>query len=466
VNSTPSSASDSPPCILLADDDNGVLLSGKMLFGDQGWQVVTANNASKILGAVSGREFDVAMVDMNYTRDTTSGREGLELLDQLREADPDLPVVVMTAWATIPLAVEALKRGARDFVAKPWDNDRVLQLLAQVARGTRSQRRNRLLQETLRLEREDSIPQDFIAESPPMRELMEIIDRVGESEANIMILGENGTGKSVVAKLIHDRSLRREGPFINVNVGGLAEGVFESEIFGHVKGAFTDAKSDRAGRFELARGGTIFLDEIGNLSLPQQNKLLRLLETGEFERVGSSRTIRADARVISATNAPILEMVSEKAFREDLLYRLNTVVLTMPALRDRREDIPPMALRFLSEFCRKYHKTIRSIHSGAFQSMERYSWPGNVREMRHAIERAVLMCGGDEILPAHLMLQSPASSPAGSSGMDLEDMSMEDVERLLMQKALRKHQGNVTQAAQQLGMSRATFYRRMQDYQL
>lgn len=450
-----------PITVLLADDDIGVLASGKMLFEDHGWKVTEAKSISDIIRQVESNEFDVALVDMNYARNTTSGDEGLELLGKLKEIDSDLPVIVMTAWATVDIAVEALKRGARDFIHKPWDNERVLQQVSRIALTTRSLRKSRLIEEEMRLTRRESIPDDFIAHSPAMQQVMEVIERISPSEANVLLLGENGTGKSVVARLIHEMSHRSEGPFISVNMGGLAEGLFESEMFGHVKGAFTDAKSDRAGRFELAKGGTIFLDEIGNITLAQQNRLLRLLESGECERVGSSRTIKTDVRVISATNAPLKEKVADKSFREDLFYRLNTVILDLPSMRNRTEDVLPLAHHFLGDLNRKYQKSIEGFSYEAQSVLTCYPWPGNVREMNHAIERAVLMCNGPEILPNHLMLEASSSSQP-----DLESMSMEDMEKLLIRKALKRHNGNVTQAAKQLGLSRATFYRRLQNYGL
>lgn len=447
--------------ILLADDDDDIIISGKMLFQDLGWKVTTARSLTEIIRKVEKQEFDVALIDMNYTRDTTSGEEGLELVTKLKAIDPDLPILVMTAWATIDIAVEALKRGAADFLHKPWENERVVQKVSQVAMTTQTLRKSRLLQEEIRIARQESAPKDFVAHAPAMQNIMQIVRRIGPSEANVLILGENGTGKSVIAQLIHQMSERKDGPFISVNMGGLAEGIFESEIFGHVKGAFTDAKSDRAGRFELAKGGTIFLDEIGNITLSQQNRLLHLLETGEFERVGSSRTIKTDARIISATNAPLKEKVANQEFREDLFYRLNTVIMEMPSLRNRKEDILPLALHFLQRLNQKYGKQIKGISPAALQLLTNYEWPGNVREMNHTIERAVLMCNEQEILPNHLMLQATAVE-----SMDIESMSMEDIEKLLIQKALRKHEGNVTKAAKQLGLSRATFYRRLQDYGL
>ena len=450
-----------PVSILLADDDVGVLTSGKMLFEDNGWRVTEARTIPEIIRQVEAHEFDAALVDMNYTRNTTSGEEGLELLGKLKELDPDLPIIVTTAWATVDVAVEALKRGASDFIHKPWENERVLQQVCKIAFTTRSLRKGRLMEEELRLGQREALPDDFIAHSQAMKRVMEVVHKISPSEANVLVLGENGTGKSVVARLIHEFSHRREGPFISVNVGGLAEGLFESEIFGHVKGAFTDAKADRPGRFELAKGGTIFLDEIGNITLPQQNRLLRLLETGECERVGSSRTIKTDVRVIAATNAPIKEKVNDKSFREDLYYRLNTVIIDMPSMIDRKDDILPLAHHFLGKLNRKYRKTISGFSYEAQATLTHYAWPGNVREMNHAIERAVLMCNGNEILPVHLMLESNHSSQP-----DLESMSVEEMEKMLIRKALKRHKGNVTQAAKQLGLSRATFYRRLQDYGL
>jgi DNA-binding NtrC family response regulator len=459
-----SRANEQPFNILIADDDPGVTSSGRMLFEDEGWRVSVARSPNEAIKKIEAQEFDLALFDMNYSRDTTSGIEGLELIEKTKACDPDLPIVVMTAWGTISIAVEAMKGGAADFVNKPWDNEGLVQKIAKMAEVTRSLRRSRLLEEEVRINREASAPpSNFVANSEAMREVLDIIQRISPSEANVMLLGENGTGKSMVARLIHDHSMRREGPFISVNMGGLAAGIFESEIFGHVKGAFTDAKADRAGRFELANGGTLFMDEIGNLSMPQQNRLLHVLETGEFERVGSSRTIRADARIVSATNAPIQENVADRAFREDLFYRLNTVVMEMPPLRSRREDLLPLAHHFLERMNSKYRKSIAGFHSEARKTLEHYDWPGNIREMAHAIERAVLMCQGDEITNQHLMIESQQRL---SNALDYESMSLEEVEKTLMDKALKRNGGNVTQAAKQLGLSRATFYRRLQEYGL
>ena len=447
--------------LLVADDDQGVLVSARMLFGDSGWKVDTVSSAADAVRRVESGEYDVALIDMNYTRNTTAGTEGLDLLAQLKNADPDLPVVVMTAWATVDLAVEALKMGARDFVQKPWSNDRVFQQVNKHALNTRVIRNERRLKEETRTARMDSLPGTIIGGSEAMRQVLDVVEQIAPSDAPVLILGENGTGKSLLARWIHERSRRCGGPFVNVNIGGLAESLFESEVFGHVKGAFTDAKTDRVGRFELARCGTIFLDEIGNLGLPQQSRLLRLLETGEFERVGSSRTVKADVRVVSATNAPLRDRVAEKGFREDLFYRLNTVTIEMPPLRERREDIMPLAVHFLRKWVAKYRKTIEGFDRDAEQTLMNYAWPGNIRELEHALERAVLLCKGKVVEKGNLMMEGSSSGP-----IDLESMSVEDVERVLIEKALRRNGGNVSEAARQLGMSRATFYRRLQSFGL
>lgn len=447
--------------LLVADDDQGVLVSARMLFGDSGWKVDTVSSVTDAVRRVEAGEYDVALIDMNYTRNTTAGTEGLDLLAQLKNADPDLPVVVMTAWATVDLAVEALKMGARDFIQKPWSNDRVFQQVNKHALNTRVIRNERRLKEETRTARMDSLPGTIIGQSDAMRQVLDVVEQIAPSDAPVLLLGENGTGKSLLARWIHERSRRCSGPFVNVNIGGLAESLFESEVFGHVKGAFTDAKTDRVGRFELARGGTIFLDEIGNLGLAQQSRLLRLLETGEFERVGSSRTVKAEVRVVSATNAPLRDRVADKAFREDLFYRLNTVTIEMPPLRERREDIMPLAVHFLRKWVAKYRKAIEGFDRDAEQILMNYAWPGNIRELEHALERAVLLCKGKVIEKGNLMMEGSAS-PA----IDLESMSVEDVERVLIGKALRRNGGNVSEAARQLGMSRATFYRRLQSYGL
>jgi DNA-binding NtrC family response regulator len=401
-------------------------------------------------------------MDLNYTRDTTSGKEGLDLLARLRSIDATLPVIVVTAWATVSLAVEVMRQGARDFVEKPWDNARLLSILRTQVELGRALRRGERLEAENELLRQEAHPA-LVAQSPEMRPVLELIERVGPSEANVLITGENGTGKGVVARAIHAVSSRGGRPLVTVNTGGLSETVFESELFGHVRGAFTDAKADRVGRFELADGGTLFLDEIANISLSQQAKLLRVLETGEFERVGSSRTRRADVRIVSATNASLREEVAAGRFRQDLLFRLNTVEIPIPPLRSRRADVVPLAEHFLAQHARRYRKPLRGFEEGALEALLAHPWPGNVRELDHAVERGVLMAAGDRVRARDLGLQPAAGAPGATT---LEALPLEEVERVLIQKALARYGGNVSQAAQALGLSRSALYRRLEKHGL
>jgi DNA-binding NtrC family response regulator len=400
-------------------------------------------------------------MDLNYTRDTTSGEEGLELVTRIHGMDATLPVVVMTAWGSIELAVEAMRRGARDFVQKPWENPRLLAIVRTQVELGRSLRKEQRLEAENKLLRAEGRP-TMIAESPAMQPILQLIARVGPSDANVLITGEHGTGKEVVARTLHMLSSRSAKPMVTVNVGGLAEGVFESEMFGHVKGAFTDAKTDRVGRFDLADGGTLFLDEIANVPLNQQAKLLRVLETGELERVGSSKTHRADVRVLSATNANLTEEVTAGRFRGDLLFRLNTIEIHLPPLRDRREDIPALAAHFLGLKAKRYRKNLSGFENAAMQALREHPWPGNVRELDHTIERAVLMAQKNTVAAADLGLGSTGNASLQSGR--LEDMSMEEVESFLIRKALTRHGNNVSQAANALGLSRSALYRRMQRY--
>jgi len=384
------------PRLLVADDQPDVLEALKLLLKGEGFEVETAASPRAVLTAIEARDFDALLVDMNYTRDTTSGAEGLDLLSRVHAMDGAPPVVVMTAWGSIDGAVEAMRRGARDYVEKPWDNRRLLATLRTQVELGRALRRSQRLEIENRAIRKEGLPQ-LIAESPAMQPVLRLMERVGPSDANVLILGEHGTGKEVVARWLHAASARAERPMIAVNLGGIPDGLFESELFGHVKGAFTDAKADRVGRFELADGGTLFLDEIANLPLPQQAKLLRVLESGEFERVGASRSRRVDARVISATNADIHAEVAGGRFRQDLLFRLNTVEMRLPPLRERREDIPPLAAHFLLRYSGRYRKSAAAFAPDAMEALLRHPWPGNVRELDHTIERSVLLAEGDQI---------------------------------------------------------------------
>jgi DNA-binding NtrC family response regulator len=454
------SQDNSTPRILIADDQPDVVEALRLLLKGEGFKIEAVNAPAALMEAFEKREFDVVLMDLNYARDTTSGQEGLDLLTRIQNADSTIPVVVMTAWGSVDLAVEAMRRGARDFVQKPWENARLISILrTQIELG-------QALKKGQRLEAENKILRDegrptFIAESAVMQPVLQIISRVGPSEANVLITGENGSGKGVVARMLHAVSERAAKPMVTVNIGGLSEGVFESELFGHVKGSFTDAKSDRVGRFELAESGTLFLDEIANLPLKHQPKLLRVLETGEFERVGSSKTRRANVRIISATNADLNEEVSAGRFRQDLLFRLNTVELPLPPLRDRRDDIPPLAHYFLRQHAGRYRKYITGFDKSAMQALVKHLWPGNVRELDHAVERAVLMSQGEVVQAADLGLQG-----GREISRRLEDMSLEEVEGFLIQKTLAQCDGNVSRAAEKLGLSRSALYRRLQRFGL
>jgi DNA-binding NtrC family response regulator len=453
-------SSASVPRVLVADDQQHILDAIQLLLKPQGYNVDAVRSPALVREALASTSYDAVLIDLNYTRDTTSGQEGLDLLSEIVALDSTLPVIVLTAWGNVGLAVEAMRRGARDFIQKPWENERLISILrTQVELHRALQDAERLAAEN-RLLNAQGRP-EFVASSPAMAPLLETITRIAPSDANVLITGEHGTGKEVVARTVHALSLRSSRPFLAVNTGGLAEGIFESELFGHVKGAFTDARTDRIGRFELADGGTIFLDEIGNVPLRQQAKLLRVIESGEMERVGSSRSKHVNVRVISATNADLAAACASGNFREDLLFRLNTVELHLPPLRERREDIPVLALHFLSQYASRYSRQVRGIDPAAMQALTQYTWPGNVRELEHAIERAVLMCRTEQIQPADLGLgmQRP-------SAQNLEELSLEAVESILIRKALQRFQGNVSQAADALGLSRGALYRRMEKYGL
>jgi DNA-binding NtrC family response regulator len=456
----PSSDLKSRPHVLVADDQADVLEALRLLLKTHGYDIDTAASPAGVLGALEKRDYDALLLDMNFTRDTTSGREGLDLLEQLRGLEPDLPIIMMTAWGSVEGAVEAMRRGARDYVEKPWDNSRLMTILATQVELGRALRLARRLENENRLLRRDHLPR-LIAESPKMKPILQLMERVGPSDANVLITGEHGTGKELVAQWLHASSPRAQRTFIPVNMGGLSEGLFESELFGHVKGSFTDAKMDRVGRFELADGGTIFLDEIGNVPLALQSKLLRVLQTGDVERVGSSKARHVDVRVISATNARLHEEVAAGRFREDLLFRINTIEIQLPALRERREDIPPLAIHFLRRHAERYRKRVTSFEAGAMQLLLEHSWPGNIRELDHAVERAVLLAQGDQIRMQDLALRG-----SGAAAPRLEDLTLEEVERLLIQKALSRYDGNVSRAAQALGLSRSALYRRIAAYEL
>lgn len=450
-----------PARVLAADDQEHILDALKLLLRPEGYEVDTAKSPVIVRELLNENSYDALLIDLNYTRDTTSGREGLDLLSEIVAQDSTVPVIVMTAWGSIDVAVEAMRRGARDFIQKPWENERLLTIIRTQVELYRTLQRAERLQAENQLLRATGMPQ-LIATAPAMQPVLEAIARIGPSDANVLITGEHGTGKEVVAQSLHAISGRSQKTLVAVNTGALPETLFESELFGHVKGAFTDARTDRIGRFELADGGTIFLDEIGNVPVRQQSKLLRVLETGEIERVGSSKSRKVNVRVISATNADLRAASASGQFREDLLFRLNTVEIHIPPLRERREDIAALALHFLKRYDERYRREVQGLEKGAVQALMQYSWPGNVRELEHTMERAVLMARGNEIVAADLGLvqQKQQASP------NLEELSIESVESILIRKALQRYHGNVSQAAEALGLSRGALYRRMEKYGL
>ena len=456
------------PRILIADDQADVLAALRLLLKGDRYEIESASSPAGVLQAVDSQELDVVLMDLNYARDTTSGSEGLDLLTRIQTVDPTLPVVVMTAWGSVDLAVEVMRRGARDFIQKPWDNARLLavlrtqiELAAALRRGQRLEAENLALRDSA-ADAAGSVPR-IIAESPAMKTVLKLVERIGPADANVLITGENGAGKEVIARALHTSSARSAKPLVSLNAGALAEGLFESELFGHVRGAFTDAKTDRVGRFELADGGTLFLDEIANVPINLQPKLLRVLETGEFERVGSSKPRKVDVRVLSATNADLNADVAQGKFRQDLLFRLNTVEIHLPPLRERREDIPPLADHFLRQHSERYRRGVMGFTPQALEALRQHSWPGNVRELDHVVERAVLMSSSRVVTAFDLALQTTHDARLSAR---LEEMSLEEAERLLIKKALARFEGNANRAAEALGLSRSALYRRLQKYGL
>ena len=446
--------------ILVADDQADVLAALRLLLKAEGFEIATATSPSEVLELLELDEFDCLLLDLNYTRDTTSGQEGLDLLPRIQALDSTLPIIVMTAWGSIESAVEAMRRGARDYIEKPWDNDRLLATINSQLVLVQAVRRAQFLEAENEMLRDADVP-DMIADSRSMQPVLRLIERVGPSDANVLITGEPGTGKEVVARWLHYRSNRADRPLVTVNTGGISEGVFESEMFGHVRGAFTDAKADRVGYFELAGHGTLFLDEIGNVPLTQQAKLLRVLESGEFQRVGSSKARKVDVRILTATNSDLERSVAEGTFREDLYYRLNTVEIQLPALRERREDIPLLAAHFLRISGGKYGRPDMTYSAAAMDALLRHPWPGNVRELRHSVERAVLLTENHVVDLEHLGLRQ-----ASEGSLRLEAVPLDEAERILIRKALSRNRGNVSRAAHDLGLSRSALYRRLKRHGL
>ena len=449
--------------ILVADDDENIQKALRLLLKKEGYSVAVASTPDEIIAAVKQQGYSLLLIDLNFQCDTTSGAEGISLLPQIRDLDPDLPIVVMTGWASIELAVEAIRRGASDFIEKPWDNTRLITIVKNLVELHRGRKTTARLREENTVLRKQHAEKNWIASSLAMQKVMEVVDQVAEANINILITGENGTGKSQLAALIHDRSLRHAKPFVTVNMGSIPDGMFESELYGHVKGAFTDARTDRIGRFEVAEGGTLFLDEIGNLPLSQQAKLLHVLETGQFEKLGSSQSRKADVRIIAATNADLPALIKEGGFRQDLLYRLNSIEIRLPPLRERKSEILYLAESYLKLHAAKYGRSVSGFSAVAQAALLEYEWPGNVRELNHVVERATLLARGNYLDVTELGLQPPAATRTPT--MDgWEDLTLADVEKQLLQIALRKHTGSVKAAAKTLGISRSAFYRRLEKH--
>lgn len=449
--------------ILMIDDDEDVLLAAKMLLKKQNHHVIIEKNPNKIPFLLNNDTYDVILLDMNFSKDITSGKEGFYWLEKILEKDPQAVVILITAFGDVEMAVKALKQGATDFVLKPWQNEKLISTISTAIRLRQSYSEvDKLRKAKEMLEEQISKPfGEIIGKSPAIHEVFGLIDKVAKTDANVLILGENGTGKELIARAIHQRSLRKDNSFVSVDMGAITETLFESELFGHKKGAFTDAREDRPGRFELANGGTLFLDEIGNLSLSLQSKLLSALQARQVTRVGSNQATPVDIRLICATNMPLHQMVKEGTFRQDLLYRINTVEIKVPPLADRMEDIPLLAQHYLDHYAKKYHKSVSTISPGATDKLKRYAWPGNIRELQHSIERAVIMTDSPSLQESDFLFSRPVSSSASP-----ETLNLDEVEKAAIVKALSLYSGNISKAADELGLTRASLYRRMEKYGL
>lgn len=452
--------------ILIVDDNEDLLFAAKMLLKKHAKEVTIEKDPRKIPFLINNYNYDVILLDMNFTEDTTSGKEGFHWLRQIKEIEPKAVVILITAFGDVEMAVQALKEGATDFILKPWQNEKLLATLSAAVKLKESYNEvEKLSKKQKQLQSELKKPfNDIIGNSASMRNVFSIIDKVAKTDANVLILGENGTGKELIARAIHDRSQRRDEIFVTVDMGAITESLFESELFGHKKGSFTDAKEDRAGRFEVADNGTLFLDEIGNLNMPLQSKLLTVLQRREVTRIGTNKSIPVDIRLICATNMPLHEMIMENAFRQDLLYRINTVEIFLPPLRERLDDIPVLADHFLKSYANKYRKHFKGFKSNALQLLQHYSWPGNIRELQHAIERAIIMSEGDELDSRDFFFLSAKPSPEKITASNT--YNLDEVEKNMIQKAIDKNGGNISKAAKDLGLTRASLYRRLEKYGL
>ncbi|MBD3630908.1 sigma-54 dependent transcriptional regulator [Cyclobacterium sp.] len=451
--------------ILIVDDNEDLLFAAKMLLKKHAKEVTIEKDPRRIPFLVNNNSYDVILLDMNFTEDTTSGKEGFHWLKQIKEIDPKSVVILITAFGDVEMAVQALKEGATDFILKPWQNEKLLATLSAAIKLRESYEQvDKLSTKQKQLQADLKKPfEDIIGQSASMKNVFSIIEKVAKTDANILILGENGTGKELIARAIHDRSERKDEIFVGVDMGAITESLFESELFGHKRGAYTDAKEDRAGRFEVADNGTLFLDEIGNLSMPLQSKLLTVLQRREVTRIGTNKAIPVDIRLICATNMPVHDMIMENGFRQDLLYRINTVEIFLPPLRERQDDIPLLAEHFLRIYSGKYRKKFKGLKQNALQLLQRYSWPGNIRELQHAIERAIIMAEGDELDSRDFFFLSAKPSNEKVSN---NTYNLDEVEKNLIQKAIDKNGGNISKAAKELGLTRASLYRRLEKYGL
>ena len=447
--------------ILMIDDDEDVLLAAKMLLKKYSYHVIIEKNPNKIPFLLNNDTYDVILLDMNFSKDTTSGKEGFEWLRQIKEKEPSAVVIMITAFGDVEMAVRALKEGATDFVLKPWQNEKLIATISTAIRLKKSYNEvDKLRKAKDMLEEQIRQPfRDIIGNSPAIKDVFSLIDKVAKTDANILILGENGTGKELIARAIHQKSMRKDSSFVSVDMGAITETLFESELFGHKKGAFTDAREDRPGRFELAHGGTLFLDEIGNLSLSLQSKLLTALQSRQVTRVGSNHSMEVDIRLICATNLNLHQMVKDGKFRQDLLYRINTVEITIPPLSERGDDIPMLANHFLNYYSKKYRKDVLSISSEALTKLKKYAWPGNVRELQHAIERALIMADSPTLQESDFLF-----SRKGNDAVNADTLNLDEVEKAAVAKAIQLHNGNISKAAEELGLTRASLYRRMEKY--
>ena len=451
--------------ILAVDDNEDILFSLKLLLKTHADLVHTEPNPERIPKLMQNEDYDVILLDMNFTKDMIGGQEGFYWLEKILEIDPSAVVVFITAYGDVERAVKAIKAGAVDFVLKPWQNEKLIATLssAMKLRGSLIEADKLRLKQKELCKKLDQPFHDFIGDSAEMHKVFGTIMKVASTDASVLILGDNGTGKELVARALHRNSARRNEVFLSVDLGAISETLFESELFGHVRGAFTDAKKDKPGRFEVASGGTLFLDEIGNLSFPLQSKLLTVIEKREVIRVGSNKIKPVDVRLICATNMPIYQMAKDSKFRQDLLYRINTVEINLPQLQDRIDDIPLLVDHFLGNFIQKYKKNIRGISLHALKKLRQYNWPGNVRELQHALERAVILSDSKMLQASDFILQT---SQTVTDDGGLNSYNIEDVERDVIQRALRKNNGNISQAAKELGLTRASLYRRLEKYGL